>query len=206
MSGSKRRYIFKVTACRFISIWRKNVTENLRKGLPLLATAATRFSKFTALTCGTSKTLSKTTSIVQQKNHIFLCSTVSSQIQNHQLSSESLKRVESISSVFFLGVFCQNKLTGKLKISSDLLFVRLVYDKKFTFENVIIHNVKFVGEKSKAIQVKKHSSLKFVYRQTLNHQWKHKNSQNSEVWLCIGWFSSNWWNCAFFNFFYRRQS
>ena len=81
---------------------------NVRKRLPPLATAETKLPKSTAVTIELSKTLARSASIVPQKTiHNFMCSTISSKTQADQLSSETLKRVESILSGPHSGAFCQ---------------------------------------------------------------------------------------------------
>ena len=114
-------------------------TAIVRKQLPPLATAATKLPKSTAVTSGISKTLANYTSIVLQKTiHSFVCSTISSKTQTDQISSETLKRVESILSGPHSGAFCQimdifMSGFGKLNKHSDLLFVCLVYEEKIQF-------------------------------------------------------------------------
>ena len=83
-------------------------TANVRKRLQLLATAATKLPKSTAVTSGISKTLARSTSIVQHKTiHNFVCSTISSKILTDEFSSETFIRVESILSGPHPGAFCK---------------------------------------------------------------------------------------------------
>ena len=83
--------------------------------------------------------MARATSVVPQKTiYNFVCSTISSNTQTDQFSSETLKRMESILSGPHSGAFCQimdisMSGFGKLNIDSDSLFVRLVYEEKIQF-------------------------------------------------------------------------
>ena len=81
-------------------------TASIRKRLPPLTRAATKIPKSTTITSGISETLARSTSIVPKKTILnFVCSTISSKTQTDQFTSETLKRVESISSGPHSGAF-----------------------------------------------------------------------------------------------------
>ena len=106
-----------------------------------------------------------------------MCSTISSKTQTDQFSSETLKRVESNLSGPHSGAFCQimdlfMSGFGKLNIDSDLLFVRLVYEAKFSFKKNLFHKVSFVraSREEQSESIENHYNLQFVYYQILNEQ------------------------------------